>query len=271
MNNDDPATTLPPILEVRGVKKSFGAKAVLRGAHFEMRKGELILLLGPNGCGKSTLLRCLNLLETYEEGSVWMNGARVSEGRPPDWHPSREERRAMERLRSRVGMVFQSFNLFPHMTVLENVMCGPRRVRGMGKKEAGALALDLLKKVGLRDKADWDPTALSGGQKQRVAIARSLAMDPELMLFDEATSALDPIITKDVGRVIRDLAADGMTMLLVSHDLDFAREMADRILFMEEGIITVDGPPEEVFTKPPTSGLKEFLEGMKPVASANLS
>lgn len=256
----DALKTTPSVLDVRDLHKSFGGKPVLRGIHLTIHKGELLVLLGANGCGKSTLLRCLNLLETYERGEVWMDGTCVNRGAPPDKHPSREERRKQEELRRRVGMVFQGFNLFPHMTVLGNVMCGPRRVLNMDEARAQTLALNLLSKVGLHEKADWDPGALSGGQKQRVAIARALAMAPEVMLFDEATSALDPIMTKDVGRVIRGLAADGMTMLLVSHDLDFAREMADRILFMEDGVITVDGPPEEVFVRPPTEAMRRFLE-----------
>lgn len=252
-------TNTPPVLEVRDLCKSFGAKPVLKGVHLSIHKGELLVLIGPNGCGKSTFLRCLNLLEAYEEGQVLMNGICVSRGSPQGRHPSREERRGQEELRRRVGMVFQGFNLFPHMTALGNVMCGPRRVLNMTEPSARSLSMDLLTKVGLAEKADWDPSSLSGGQKQRVAIARALAMAPEVMLFDEATSALDPIMTKDVGRVIRALAADGMTMLMVSHDLDFAREMADRILFMDDGAITVDAPPEEVFGHPQTEALRRFL------------
>jgi polar amino acid transport system ATP-binding protein len=248
------------ILEAQGIKKSFGAKQVLRGINLAVRKAEVLTILGPNGCGKSTFLRCLNLLEQYQEGCVLLNGEEVSAGRPEGHHATREEQTQAQILRRRVGMVFQRFNLFPHMSVMQNVMSGPRHVLHQSYDKAWNVAEATLKKVGLWEKHPCDPATLSGGQQQRVAIARSLAMSPDVMLFDEATSALDPVLTKEVFKVIRDLAAEGMTMLLVTHDMDFARDIADRTVFMDGGVIAAEGTPEYIFDQQPLPAIKKFLE-----------
>jgi len=249
-----------PLLDVRGLKKRFGPKEVLRGIDLKVARGEVLTILGPNGSGKSTFLRCLNLLETYQEGSVWLGGAEVSRGQPENQRATNEAQAAAQALRQRMGMVFQRFNLFPHMSVLMNVMSGPKLVQRKSESEAHALAEQVLRKVGLWEKHPCDPGTLSGGQQQRVAIARALAMKPEVMLFDEATSALDPVMTKEVLRVVRELAADGMTMLLVTHDMDFARGSADRVVFIEGGVIAAQGTPEYIFDEKPTEGIKRFLE-----------
>ena len=248
------------ILEVQGLKKSYGPKPVLKGIDLTVNKGDVLAILGPNGCGKSTLLRCLNLLESYQEGRVLLDGQRVSSGAPDGHNATREDALRAQQLRRRVGMVFQRFNLFPHLTVLQNVMCGPRHVLGQSGTEAQTAAERMLKKVGLWEKHPCDPLTLSGGQQQRVAIARALAMNPEIMLFDEATSALDPLLTKEVFKVIRELAAEGMTMLLVTHDMDFARDIADRVVFMEDGLIAAQGTPEYIFDEQPVPGIRRFLE-----------
>ena len=249
-----------PILEVQGLMKNFGPKQVLKGVDLKVAKAEVLTILGPNGCGKSTFLRCLNLLEQYQEGRVLLDGDVVSVGRPEGSHLSREEQLAAQKLRCRVGMVFQRFNLFPHYSVMQNVAAGPRHVLKKSREEAEAIAETMLKKVGLWEKHPCDPLTLSGGQQQRVAIARSLAMNPEIMLFDEATSALDPVLTKEVFKVLRELAQEGMTLLLVTHDMDFSRDISDRVIFMEGGVISAQGSPEYIFDQQPTPGIKEFLE-----------
>jgi len=248
------------MLEARGIHKSYGPKVVLRGVDLTVAKAEVLTILGPNGCGKSTFLRCLNLLEQYQQGSVFLKGEQVSEGRPEDHNPSKDEQTRAQRLRQRVGMVFQRFNLFPHMTVMQNVMCGPKHVLKKSDAESADIAEKTLKKVGLWEKSPCDPLTLSGGQQQRVAIARALAMNPDVMLFDEATSALDPVLTKEVFKVVRDLASEGMTMLLVTHDMDFARDIADRVVFMEGGIVAAQGSPNYIFDERPTDGIRKFLE-----------
>jgi polar amino acid transport system ATP-binding protein len=237
------------ILEVEGLRKRWpNGRQVLDGVDVTVTKADVFVILGPNGCGKSTFLRCLNLLEDYQEGRVLLRGEEASRGHPPGHVPSKRERQAITRLRQRVGMVFQQFNLFPHVDALHNVMMGPMHVQRKSKADAEAVALAALRKVGLEDKADHLPSELSGGQQQRVAIARSIAMSPELILFDEPTSALDPLLTREVFKVIRDLVFnDRMTMLLITHDLDFARDVADRIIFMDAGRIAVSGPPDDVF------------------------
>lgn len=249
-----------PLLRAEEIWKSFGPKSVLKGVSVSVAKGEVVSILGPNGCGKSTLLRCINLLERYERGRVLLDGQEVSRGAPDGRHLTKQEQAAAQALRRRVGMVFQRFNLFPHMSVLENVMCGPRRVLGLPCGEAQRTAEQVLRKVGLWEKHPCDPATLSGGQQQRAAIARALAMSPEMMLFDEATSALDPVMTKEVLRVIRDLSDEGMTMLIVTHNLDFARDISDRVLFMEDGLIGAEGTPECIFGRQPTPGLRAFLQ-----------
>jgi polar amino acid transport system ATP-binding protein len=244
-----PALEGEAILEAEGLRKRWpNGRLALDGVDLRMAKADVVVILGPNGSGKSTFLRCLNRLEDYQEGRVLLRGEELSRGRPPGHVPTREERAALARLRQRVGMVFQQFNLFPHVDALRNVMMGPLHVQRRDRAEAREIALAALRKVGLEDRADHLPSELSGGQQQRVAIARSIAMAPELILFDEPTSALDPVLTRDVFKVIRQLVFDdGMTMLLVTHDLEFARDVADRILFMDSGRIAVSGSPEEVF------------------------
>ncbi|MCW8132750.1 MAG: amino acid ABC transporter ATP-binding protein [Planctomycetota bacterium] len=249
-----------PLMEVEGLKKSYGPKVVLRGVDMQVTRGEVVTILGPNGCGKSTFLRCLNLLEQYQDGVVKLKGEVVSRGRPEDRKATEEEQAAAQALRLRVGMVFQRFNLFPHMTVLENVMVGPKKVLLRSHSEAYDVAERMLSKVGLWEKHPCDPLTLSGGQQQRVAIARALAMNPDVMLFDEATSALDPVMTRDVFGVVRELAAEGMTMILVTHDMDFARDISDRTVFMEEGVVAAVGTPEYIFDQRPVPGIQKFLQ-----------
>ncbi|PFA63925.1 peptide ABC transporter ATP-binding protein [Bacillus sp. AFS015802] len=229
------------------ITKSFGKLQVLKGIDFSVEKGEVVALIGPSGSGKSTLLRCLNHLEEPTSGSIYFEGAYV-------------KGKNIQKVRQDVGMVFQHFHLFPHMTALENVTYAPMKVKGMNKAEAKALGTDLLTKVGLKEKSDEYPNRLSGGQKQRVAIARALAMEPKVMLFDEPTSALDPEMVKEVLDVMKSLAHSGMTMIIVTHEMGFAREVADRILFMDDGRIIEEGMPKAFFSNPQSHRGKEFLE-----------
>ena len=236
------------VLEVQGLRKRWpDGRVVLNGIDLTVAKADVLVLLGPNGSGKSTFLRCLNRLEDYQEGRVLLRGEEVSRGVPPGHVPDRREQAALARLRQRVGMVFQQLHLFPHLDVLGNVAMGPLHVLRRPRPEAEAIARAALAQVGLEDRAGCAPAALSGGQQQRVAIARALAMGPELILFDEPTAALDPLLVREVLQVIRELAFGGRTLLLVTHDLDFAREVADRILLMEAGRIVLAGPPDAVF------------------------
>ena len=236
------------LLEVRGLRKRWpDGRVVLDGIDLALARGEVTALLGPNGCGKSTLLRCLNRLEEHEEGRIWLAGELVSEGRPPGRRPGRAEQLALARLRRRIGLVFQQLELFPHLDVLGNVMLGPQHVLRRPRAEARRLALAALRRVGLEERAGAAPAALSGGQQQRVAIARALVMGPELLLFDEPTSALDPLLVRGLIEVIRDLARDGIGLLVVTHDLQVARAVADRVLFMDAGRIVFAGTPDEAF------------------------
>ncbi len=261
MTHSSPPASAEVLLEVQGLKKSYGGHQVLKGIDLTVTRADVFSIIGPNGCGKSTFLRCLNLLENYQEGRVLLRGEVASEGRPEGHHPSRAEEQRSRQLRQKVGMVFQQFNLFPHLSVLQNVLIGPRKVLHRRREEAEAIAEKMLRKVGLLEKAHANPLTLSGGQQQRVAIARALAMDPDIVLFDEATSALDPVLTNEVLRVIKDLVySDGMTMLLITHDMDFAREISDQVLFMEQGRIAVQGTPDYIFRERPTQSLREFLE-----------
>ena len=239
------------MIAVEQLKKSFGPNPVLRGVSMSQQKGETIVIIGPSGCGKSTFLRCLNQLETIDSGQVTVAGIAF------DHRPADDD--VQHRLRLRAGMVFQSFNLFPHLTVTENITIAPIRVNGETTGHAETRARDLLKKVGLLDRADFFPSQLSGGQQQRAAIARALAMQPEVMLFDEPTSALDPELRGEVLRVMRDLAEEGMTMLVVTHEMNFARAMADRVLFFDAGLIAEEGTPEQIFKEPRCDRMKEFL------------
>ncbi len=243
------------------VNKWFGRLHVLRDVSLEVEKGEVVCIIGPSGAGKSTLLRCINHLENIDRGTIYLEGEpvyRYTQG----GKPVVDSDRRIEELRSEVGMVFQSFNLFPHLTALENVMLAPVHVRREPREEARRKALALLAKVGLSDKVDAYPQELSGGQQQRVAIARALAMQPKAMLFDEVTSALDPELIGEVLRVMRQLAAEGMTMVVVTHEMGFARDVADRVLFMDEGMVIEEGPPEQIFTAPRHERTRQFLQSI---------
>ena len=234
------------IIEVKGLKKNFGSLQVLKGIDATIEENEVVCIIGPSGSGKSTFLRCLNRLEEITDGEILIDGV----------HLSKENE---NEVRTEMGMVFQSFNLFPHMSVLDNVTIGPRKVRRIDRKEAEKKALELLGRVGLGDKADVYPSSLSGGQKQRVAIARALAMNPKIILFDEPTSALDPEMVGEVLDVMKGLTHGGMTLVIVTHEMGFAREVADRVLFMDEGYIIEQGTPDEIFNHPKEERTKNFL------------
>ncbi|HXT42079.1 MAG TPA: amino acid ABC transporter ATP-binding protein [Candidatus Angelobacter sp.] len=244
------------MIAVENLVKSYNSNRVLHGIDHEQGRGEAVVLIGPSGCGKSTFLRCLNQLETADGGRITIDGLTIEGGRPPR---TREEREQQRQLRMRAGMVFQAFNLFPHLTVLQNVTQAPVVVKGMSQNEAETRARDLLAKVGLESKADAHPAQLSGGQQQRVAIARALAMEPRVMLFDEPTSALDPELRDEVLRVMRQLAEEGMTMIVVTHEMQFARDMADRVLFFDAGRVAESGPPDQLFSNPRHERTREFL------------
>lgn len=252
------AASSRPMVRAAGVYKNFGSFVALRGVDFEAAAGEVTCIIGPSGSGKSTLLRCINHLETVDRGRLEVNGALVGyrehNGR---LHELRDSEVCANR--ARIGMVFQRFNLFPHLTALQNVTIGPTVVRREDKQAVLTRARDLLARVGLSDKADAYPSQLSGGQQQRVAIARALAMQPELMLFDEPTSALDPELVGDVLDVMKDLARDGMTMVVVTHEIGFAREVADRVAFMDAGMVIEEGTPDEVLANPKSDRTKAFL------------
>ena len=236
------------MIEVRNLEKSFGKNHVLRGINETINEGEVVCIIGPSGSGKSTFLRCLNLLEQPTSGEVILDGEKIN---APD--------RDIDKIREKLGMVFQNFNLFPHMSVLDNITMAPIKVKGQARGEAEAEARRLLDVVGLLDKAEAYPSSLSGGQKQRVAIARALAMKPEIMLFDEPTSALDPEMVGEVLAVMKQLAEDGMTMVIVTHEMGFAREVADRVLFIDGGVILEQGTPEEIFGNPQNERTQTFL------------
>ncbi|HEX6922362.1 MAG TPA: amino acid ABC transporter ATP-binding protein [Bacillales bacterium] len=236
------------MIEVQDLHKSFGNLEVLKGIDMKVEEQEVVCVVGPSGSGKSTFLRCLNMLEEITAGKVVIDGDDLTD---PNTN--------INMVRSEVGMVFQHFNLFPHMTVLDNVTLGPLKVRKASKEEADKTAHDLLKKVGLSDKANVYPDSLSGGQKQRVAIARSLAMNPKVMLFDEPTSALDPELIGEVLETMKDLAKEGMTMIVVTHEMGFAREVGNRVIFMDEGVIMEENTPEEIFSNPQNPRTQEFL------------
>jgi ABC-type polar amino acid transport system ATPase subunit len=244
------------MIVVENLVKSYNSNRVLHGIDHRQDRGEAVVLIGPSGCGKSTFLRCLNQLEMPDSGRITIDGLSVEAGRPPRNGDEREQQR---QLRIRAGMVFQSFNLFPHLTVLQNIVEAPTVVKGVPYDTAETLARSLLKKVGLENKAEAYPLQLSGGQQQRVAIARALAMEPHVMLFDEPTSALDPELRDEVLRVMRQLAEEGMTMIVVTHEMQFARDMADRILFFDAGRIAESGPPEQIFSCPQNERTREFV------------
>ncbi|MCR5536949.1 MAG: amino acid ABC transporter ATP-binding protein [Succinivibrio sp.] len=235
------------MIKIQGLHKSFGSHEILKGIDLEVNKSEVVVVIGPSGSGKSTLLRCVNYLEVPTAGKIFIDGEQIE--------PSTN----INRIRAEVGMVFQHFNLFPHMTVLQNIMLAPLKVRRQDPKEAETQARELLARVGLSEKADAFPDELSGGQQQRVAIARALAMRPKIMLFDEPTSALDPEMVNEVLDVMRDLAESGMTMMCVTHEMGFARQVADRVLFVDEGQILEQGTPEQMFSNPQSERAKDFL------------
>jgi polar amino acid transport system ATP-binding protein len=246
------------MVDVQGVHKRFGRLEVLRGIDLEVQRGEVMVILGPSGSGKSTLLRCINHLEKIDAGRISVDGNLVGYRQVGDRIYELKEKEVAER-RAEVGMVFQRFNLFPHMTALGNIIEAPVRVRGASRGEATKRGLVLLERVGLEEKAGAYPSQLSGGQQQRVAIARALAMDPKLMLFDEPTSALDPELVGDVLDVMRALSGEGMTMMVVTHEMGFAREVADQVVFMDAGVIVERGPPAEVIGAPREARTKAFL------------
>ncbi|MBQ2971165.1 MAG: amino acid ABC transporter ATP-binding protein [Ruminococcus sp.] len=240
--------TEPSKVKVTNLHKYFGKLEVLKGIDMTVSEGEVVCLIGPSGSGKSTLLRCLNKLEESTKGDIIVDGYLIS-----------DKKTDINKVRENIGMVFQQFNLFAHMSVLKNIMFAPVELKIMNKAQAKEKAMALLERVGLADKADAYPHQLSGGQKQRVAIARALAMNPDIMLFDEPTSALDPEMVGEVLQVMKELAAEGMTMVVVTHEMGFAREVADRVLFMDEGVICEQGTPEEVFGNPQQERTKDFL------------
>lgn len=236
------------MIHVEDLKKSFGDVNVLNGITTDIKKGEVLVILGPSGCGKSTFLRCLNLLEDPTGGHIYLDGTEVT-----------DSKNNINKIRQSMMMVFQHFNLFPHKTILENLTIAPIKLKGLSKKEAEQKGMELLERVGLAEKAGAYPSQLSGGQKQRVAICRALAMEPEVILFDEPTSALDPEMVGEVLEVMKELATSGMTMICVTHEMGFAREVANRIIFLDGGKIAEDGTPEEVFDHPKNERLQAFL------------
>ncbi len=236
------------LISVKGLTKAFGDHVVLKNIDQQIMKGEKVVVIGPSGSGKSTFLRCLNLLEEPTEGEIYMDGVRLNDPKTD-----------INLIRQRMGMVFQHFNLFPNKTVLQNITLAPIKTKTATKEEATAEAVRLLERVGLSDKADAYPSSLSGGQKQRIAIVRALAMHPDIMLFDEPTSALDPEMVGEVLEVMKELADDGMTMVVVTHEMGFAREVGSRVLFMDEGVVLEEGTPDEVFGAPKNQRLRDFL------------
>jgi polar amino acid transport system ATP-binding protein len=248
-----------PMVDAQDVHKRFHSNEVLRGVSMQIKKGEVVCIIGPSGSGKTTFLRCVNHLEKINGGRIYIEGELCGYRELPDGRVVEDSERNIARIRSEVGMVFQRFNLFPHMTALENILEAPTQVKGVARDQAERRARELLAKVGLSEKADAYPARLSGGQQQRVAIARALAMDPKLMLFDEVTSALDPELVGEVLKVMRQLAEEGMTMMVVTHEMGFARDVADRVVFMDGGVIVEQGKPADIFTNPKEERTRGFL------------
>ena len=236
------------VVSIRGLKKSFGDLHVLKGVDLDVHRGEVVVILGPSGSGKSTMLRCINRLEEPTSGQIFFEDTEIT-----------SKNTDINAVRAKLGMVFQSFNLFPHLTAKKNVMLAQQKVLKRSKEEAEKVAIEQLTKVGLAERVDYKPSQLSGGQQQRVAIARALAMDPHVMLFDEATSALDPELVRDVLGVMKEMAKNGMTMIVVTHEMGFARDVADRVVFMDGGVIVEQGTPEDVFDHPQSERTKDFL------------
>lgn len=240
------------IIRVENMTKAFGKTIVLQGIHTEICKGDIVAIIGPSGCGKSTFIRTLNLLEQPTEGAIYVDGENIM-----------DKKTDINRIRQKIGMVFQHFNLFPNLTILENIILAPVKTKTMTQADAEKKARELLARVGLEDKADAYPDTLSGGQKQRIAIVRALAMNPEVLLFDEPTSALDPEMVGEVLSLIQELAEDGMTMVIVTHEMGFAKEVANRVMFFDERIIKEEGTPEQIFEAPQSERLKSFLACIK--------
>lgn len=252
------------MIKIQDLHKSFGPIKVLKGIDLEIDKGEVVCIIGPSGSGKSTLLRCVNLLEWPDRGRIYLQGQLIGFTETSNGRLRRAPEREINQIRSEIGMVFQHFNLWPHKTVLGNLIEAPMRVRKLPRAQAVAIAEELLRKVGLMEKIDAFPTTLSGGQQQRVAIARALAMQPKVMLFDEVTSALDPELVKEVLDVMKQLAAEGMTMLVVTHEMGFAREVADRVVFMDGGVVVEEGTPNRLFDNPVNERTRKFLAAILP-------
>ena len=236
------------MISVKNLRKSFNGLEVLKGIDYEIEKGDVLCIIGPSGSGKSTFLRCLNLLEKPDSGEVWLDGTELT-----------DKKVNINAQRMKMGMVFQQFNLFPHMSVMENLCCAPMMLKKVSREDAEKKAMALLERVGLADRAEAYPAQLSGGQKQRIAIVRALCMEPEVMLFDEPTSALDPEMVGEVLDVMKELAHEGMTMIVVTHEMGFAREVGKRVMFMDEGVIMEENSPEELFSNPQSERLKSFL------------
>lgn len=243
-----------PMIELRKIRKSYGSHEVLKGIDLTVQRGKIVSIIGPSGSGKSTLLRSVNMLEQINSGEIWLDGQQVNKPLKAGAYEKH-----INQIRQEMGMVFQQFNLFPHLTVLQNITIAPRKLKGMSKADAEALAHELLGKVGLAEKGDAYPARLSGGQQQRVAIARALAMQPKVMLFDEATSALDPELVDEVNLVMKQLASEHMTMLIVTHEMRFAAEVSDHVLFMDGGVVVEQGVPEQVLSEPVEERTRSFL------------
>ncbi|WP_070887252.1 amino acid ABC transporter ATP-binding protein [Pseudomonas argentinensis] len=256
------------VIEALNIEKSFGDLQILKGVSLQVKRGEVVVLIGASGSGKTTFIRCINLLEEIQGGRIRVNGRPMGYCERPDGSLVRDSERNIARQRRDIGMVFQRFNLFPHMTALQNIIEAPIQVLGVGKAQALEHARQLLKQVGLADKADQYPSMLSGGQQQRVAIARALAMKPQAMLFDEPTSALDPETVGEVLQVMKQLAEQGMTMVVVTHEMGFAREVADRVVVLDQGELIEQGPPEQIFSAPSHPRTRAFLSRVLPEVSA---
>lgn len=246
--------TAQPFVDIRHAAKSYGTLEVLKDINLQVQKGQIVAIIGPSGSGKSTLLRAINDLDSLTSGEIWLEDKQVNKSLPP-----RQYEKHINQVRQEIGMVFQHFNLFPHLTVRENITLAPKMLKGISDKQADKLAEDQLDRVGMLERIDYYPSQLSGGQKQRVAIARALAMAPKVMLFDEATSALDPELVEEVNLVMKKLAEEHMTMIIVTHEMGFAQDVCDRVLFMDQGVVVEEGPPEKIFKDPDNERTRNFL------------
>ena len=262
MNGNGQQPSSAPMVDAQDVHKYFHGNEVLKGINMQVAKGEVVVLIGASGSGKTTFLRCVNHLEKIDKGRIYVDGELIGYQVAPNGKVVEANEKESARRRSNIGFVFQRFNLFPHLTVLQNIVEAPMQVKAMARPEAEALARELLKKVGLAEKADAYPARLSGGQQQRVAIARALAMNPKLMLFDEPTSALDPELVGEVLRTMQQLAQEGMTMVVVTHEMGFAREVANRVIFLHNGVILEEGTPEQMFNNPQQERTQAFLKAI---------